>query len=461
MALVVLVASVLFVTLTRMQPEYDAYGWLVWGRQALHWNLNTNGAPSWKPLTFLFTFPYALSGRDQPWLWMVTAVAGAFSASVFAARLAYRLSGPAPGRRHAPVLAAAFAGVGVLGIVGYWPLVLIASSDPMVAALCLAAIDCHLSRRPRLAFGLLVLAALARPEAWPFVAVYAAWLWRAVPGVRVSTVLGMLAIAALWFGISALTAKTWLRAGEVALNTASTLRHDPIGGTISRFGGLYELPMWLAAAAGVALAVVRRDRVVLTLAGAALVWVAIEAGFAVHGWPAQPRYMIEPAAVFVVIAGSAVGRLLAAGPGVSQPLRWVGAAMVVILLAALVPTARDRFSVLRAEINQRRRAGIEIHRLAGVIASDGGARAILACGTAVSVVGFQSTLAWYLGLNVGFVGHKPGQAIHRHYPIVLFKPFDLGWKVLPIHIRRRQRARCDRLRTMTATGPDPPRAKRA
>ena len=58
-------------------PGYDAFGWLVWGRQVLHWNLNTDGAPSWKPLPFLFTLPYALFGRSGPWLWSVTAVAEA------------------------------------------------------------------------------------------------------------------------------------------------------------------------------------------------------------------------------------------------------------------------------------------------------------------------------------------------------------------------------------------------
>ena len=45
-----------------MRPGFDAYGWLVWGRQTLHGNLNTDGAPSWKPLTFLFTLPYSLGG---------------------------------------------------------------------------------------------------------------------------------------------------------------------------------------------------------------------------------------------------------------------------------------------------------------------------------------------------------------------------------------------------------------
>ncbi|MBJ7600559.1 hypothetical protein, partial [Candidatus Nephthysia bennettiae] len=86
-AVVLVLLSVLFVLWTGMRPAYDAYGWLVRGRQAAHLNLDTNAAPSWKPLTFLFTYPYALlAGSGALWLWMVTAVAAALAGAVFAAR---------------------------------------------------------------------------------------------------------------------------------------------------------------------------------------------------------------------------------------------------------------------------------------------------------------------------------------------------------------------------------------
>src|ERR1700683_5315977 len=65
----VIVAAVVWVVLTRMRPTDDAYGWLVGGRQVLHWNLNTDGAPSWKPLMLLFTLPYALAGAN-PQMWL-------------------------------------------------------------------------------------------------------------------------------------------------------------------------------------------------------------------------------------------------------------------------------------------------------------------------------------------------------------------------------------------------------
>ena len=87
-----------------------------------------------------------------------------------------------------------------------------------------------------------------------------------------------------------------------------------------------------------------------------------------------------------------------------------------------------------------------------MIALDGGAKRILACGTPVSIGGYQSTLAWQLGLNVGFVGHKPSRAIHKGSPVVLFKPYYLGWLVIPIHTAPASRGICAHLRANSAFG---------
>ena len=77
-----------------------------------------------------------------------------------------------------------FAGVALLGIRDWWHYMLSSQSDTMIVALCLGAIDCHLSGRPRWAFVLGALAALGRPEVWPFLALYAIWAWRAIPSMR-------------------------------------------------------------------------------------------------------------------------------------------------------------------------------------------------------------------------------------------------------------------------------------
>jgi hypothetical protein len=447
-AVVLVLVSIAFVVATRMRPEYDAYGWLVWGRQALHGNLNTDGAPSWKPLTFLFTFPYALAGQGQPFLWMVTAVAGALAGSVFAARLAYRLTGPCPERRYAPYIAGAFAGLGLLGISTYWRLILISNSDLMVVSLCLGAIDFHLSERPRVAFACLVLASFGRPEAWFFTALYAVWAWRAHPKSRPLLVGGLVLIPALWFGVSALTAKSWFRAGDLALNSVNVIHGNKITGVIGRLFGLYEAPMWIAAAIGLGFAIARRQRAVVVMAIAAVAWVIIEIGLALHGWSAVPRYLIEPGAVMVVIAGIGVGRLVALAPDGAPALRWVGPVLALILLGTLLPAGRDRARIARDEVENRRAAGTQIDRLHAVIDRDGGPSKILACGQPVSVVGFQSTLAWEVGLNVGNVGYRPGRSIDSGKPIVLFKPNGLGWHVRPIHTS----VACAALKADTATG---------
>jgi hypothetical protein len=449
-AVVVVGLAVLFVELTDMRPEYDAYGWLVWGRQTLHWNLDTNGAPSWKPLTFLFTVPYALAGNTQPWLWMVTSVAAAFAGPVFAARIAWRLAAPAP--RYARAFAGVLAGLGVLGIVGYWPLILISNADPLIVTLCLAAIDAHLSGRPRMAFALLVLAGLGRPEAWLFIGLYALWAWRSAPRMRLMILAGVAIIPAMWFGISALTAKTWLRAGDVAAGSRNVLHEHEITGVLQRFGDLYELPMQIAALVGIGFGIVRRERAVLTLTAAAAAWLVIEIVFAYRGLPATPRYMAEPAAVMVVLAGVGVARVLALASHLPLVVRPLPALAVAALAVTLVPVGRDRVSVARQAIKQRRMTGVKIDRLASVIAVAGGPKRVLACGTPVSIGGYQSTLAWQLGLNVGFVGHKPGRAIHKGYPIVLFKPYYLGWLVIPIHTAPGQRAACATLRANSAFG---------
>jgi hypothetical protein len=440
---VVLALSVLVVVLTHMRPAYDAYGWLVWGHQTLHLDLNTDGAPSWKALTYLFTVPYALAGRGAMELWMVTAVAATLAGAVFAARIAYRLTGPAPGRRYAPAAAAVLAGAGVLGIIGYSHLALIASSDPMVVALCLAAIDAHLGKRPRLAFALLVLASLGRPEAWPLALLYAVWAWRAVPATstRLLLLAGLVLIPVLSFGIPALTSKSWMSAAHLDLRSPNAVHGSKITGVIGRYHGLYELPVWLAAGAGLVLALARRKRAPLVLVAAAALWVAVEIAFAYHGFSAVPRYLIEPAAIVVVLAACAVGWVLAGTARFPRSSSVAGAVAVAVLVAALVPDAAQRVRTVRGEIGDAHRFAAQDDSLEAAIARIGGPARVLACGQPVTDVGHQSVLAWDMGVNVGEVGYKPGKAIAQGNPIVLFHSHHDGWQVRPIHTR----AACARL----------------
>jgi hypothetical protein len=452
--------SAAIVVATRVRPAYDGYGWLVWGHQTLHLNLDTNGAPSWKPLTVLFTLPYALAGHGQLWLWSLTAVCGALWSVVMTARLAYRLTGPSPERHYAPVAAAAVAAVGIVGTAHWWHYFLIADSDPMVVALLLAAVELQLVRRRGPAYACLILAALGRPEVWPFVCVYVLWAWRAAPRTRLWAILGALLVPLLWFGVSALTSHDWLEPGFQALYASTAIHGAKIPGVLHRFasmcGLLYEIP----AAAMLGFAIVRRERVLVTLAGAAVVWLVVEIGFAFHGWPAVQRYMLEPAAVLVLLAAVGVGRVLAAAPSWLAPVRRairppvrpaalalasvLVAPVLALLLAAVVPWTLARVSMTRSDL---RAARVQARRLDGLhhaIAVAGGSPAILACGSPVTTVLYESAVAWELGLNVNRVGFDPA-ATAFGTPSVLIVPNARGWSIQPVNVASAMDERCSGL----------------
>jgi hypothetical protein len=431
----VLLISVLLVVWARTRPGFDPYGWLVWGHQTIIGSLNTNAAPSWKPLPYVLTVPFALAGHYQVWLWMIASVAVSLAGVVFAGRIAYRLTAVAPERRYAGVIAALFAGLALLGIRDYSHYILSAQSDPMIVALCLGAIDCHLSGRHRWAFACGALASLGRPEIWPFLGLYSIWAWRALPSMRRLIAGGIALLLVLWFGIPALTSRSPFVAGTNALGSGRALHNDRVLGTIDRFLDLHETTLELLALVSIGLALLRRDRVILGLAVGVVALVVLEIAFALHGWPALPRYMFEAGAVMVVVAAVAVGRLLADPPRLSSAAGIAGAALVVVIAATLIPAAISRERIEHKDLRAQRQRTDEINRLASVVSRLGGAAALRRCGEPLTRLEYQTILAWQLRVNVATVGFKYGPAIHRGDPIMLFTPTHRGWKVQAIHQR--------------------------
>ncbi len=429
------VLSVVLVFWARTRPGFDPYGWLVWGHQTLHASLDTNAAPSWKPLPYLFTVPYALAGHYELRLWMITATAVSLAGVVFAGRIAYRVVDAPPDRRWAGICAAVFAGLALLGLEDYAHYILSSQSDPMIVSLCLGAIDCHLYRRPRAAFVLGALAALGRPEVFPFLAAYSLWLWLKVPGTRLLVTGGWIAIVALWFGVPAITARSPFVAATNALGSGRRLTSDKIFGTAGRFLGINELPIELAALLAVVMAFLRRDRVTLVLAGGVVVWVIVEIAFALHGWPGLARYMFEAAGVVVVLAGIAVGWLLADRPLWRGVPLWVGPLAVGVLVVSLVPAAISHARAEHSDLAEQHRRTAEINDLTTVIDQLGGVARLRACGEPLTRLQYQTMLAYTLHDNVSRVGFKYSEAIAHGNPIVLFTPFPtgVGWLVQAMH----------------------------
>ncbi len=443
-------ASAVLVMWARTLPSFDAYGWLAWGERTWHRGLDTNAAPSWKPLPYLFTALYAPTGRDlELRLWMVTAAAIAFAGVVFAGRLAYRLTAPEPDRRWPGWVAAGFAGLALLCLhdelgYGYLHYVFSSQSDPIIVTFVLAAIDLGLSGRLRAAFACGLLASLGRPETWPLLAIYSIWLWvRAQPGTRTLICCGWAALAALWFGIPALTARTPFVAAANALDSGRAPTGDRITAVLARFGDLQPWPIYLAAALsvlGAAVAMVERrtrgrDRVTLALAAGIAIWVVVEIACGLHGWPALGRYMFEPAAVATVLAGALIGRALmgdwAKRPGDRPARTWAGPAVAALLVAAVLPAAVAAVRNERADLIEQHARTAEIDALPGVVARLGGAELLHGCGEPLTRLQYQSALAYALGDNVSQVGFKYSQALAHGNPELFVTPFEsgVGWQV--------------------------------
>jgi hypothetical protein len=435
-----------FAVLAEVRPSYDAMGWMVWGHQVLHWNLNTDGAPSWKPLTFLFTLPYALAGHQgQLWLWTITAVTGAVASILLAARLVFRL---APGPSWARGVGAVFAAGGVFSLATFLHQTMIANSDPLIVALGLGAIELHLSRRYRGALALVWLAGLGRPEFWVFLLLYGGWLAARRRAQWWLVLAGLITTPAAWFVIPGLTSKSWFRAGDLALGQATAIHGNKLVGVFDRLRELTGTPMQIAVAVAIVV-VLWKNRRAAWLVGVALVWVAVEIGFALHGWSAVQRYLLEPGAVLAVVAGAGIATVL----GMRGPVRWAAAVAVLALAGLLVPFGRDTLRTDHGVLDQARVSALALKRLSAVIDADGGPRAIRSCGQPIGYLGAQSTLAWYLDMNVGPVGFRPGAAIDSGEPIVFFKLHEDGWIVHATHPAPAAAARCARLDRSTAFSP--------
>ena len=453
---VIVLISAVLVVWARTRPSYDAYGWMVWGYQTLHGSLDLGGAPSWKPVPFLFTVPFALFGHYQMWLWMITACAVALAGPVFGGRIAFRLCGGGEldsdvqgVRRYAPWVAAIVAGAAVLGIEDYFHYILSSQSDPMLVTFLLAAIDMGLIGRYRWALVFAVLTGLGRPEVWPFLGLFMLWCWFKVPRMRWMIIAGVVLIAFMWFGIPTITNGRPDVAGQLAKGSPRQLKSNQLVGTVKRFHEMQYLPVWIAAAFAVVLAAVRRDRIVLALGVGVVAWLIVEIAFAYHGWPALPRYMFEAAGVVAVLAGVAVGWLLQDGPQIVRGApAWAGVAVAAVLVIAMLPGAVSRARAERLDLRHERARTHEIAQLQTATLRLGGARHILNCGQPVTDVGYVSSLAWFYHVDVGSVGGlqqhvEAAELRNPAIPKVLFTPLPQGgWGVQPWHTRPYQVARC-------------------
>ncbi len=398
-------------------PTYDPWSWIIWGREILHLDLDTSTGPSWKPLPILFTTPFSLFGDAAPELWLVVARAGALLALLLAFRVARRLAGSG-----APGVLAGFVAAGGLLFAGGWVRAgLLANSEGLLVASVLWAVERHLDGRPRQALVLGVAAALLRPEVWPFLAVYALWLWLADRAARQFVVALLLLVPALWFLPELWGSGEPLRASSRARNpdlgtaafadrpalevteTALDLVRGPI-----LVGFVFAL--WIAA-----IRFVRSGagRTTLLLGASAVAWVALVAGMTEAGYAGNPRYLVLAAALAAVCAGVGWARIAqgtgwlarrAGRPGLGSSAPTVAA---LVLLVVGIPFGLARVDSV-ADTYAASRSQSELYEeLTRAVAEAGGPDQVLECGDPYTGRYRVPVLAWELGVHLGVVGHEP------------------------------------------------------
>jgi hypothetical protein len=464
-----LIVSLAIVLYARTRPGYDPYGWLVWGKLTIHLKLDTNGAPSWKPLPYLFTVPYALAGHYALWLWMVTSVAISLSGPIFAWRIAFRLTDSRPERRYAAYVAGlcaagfVFALQDPVGNYSYVHYILSAESDTMIVSLCLLAVDLHLSGHHKAAFWIWWLGSLGRPEVWPFYGLAGLWLWRYVPSYRRWLYASVVLLIFLWFGIPGISSKSLLTAGNVAENSPREIHGNKVTGVISRFHELLPTTVWVAAVLTVAWAAWRRRITILVVAAGTVLWVLIEIAFALHGFPAVPRYMFEAGAAVGVLAGVFIGRIVHELPGLlAQLIRRVdggrlgprlvsgvgtwGTILVLVLIAgSLAGAAHHQERIERVDLRHERQRTVLIGHLSGVVRALG-VSDMFACGQPNLPIEYQSAFAWYAGVNTGVLYVNPSYVKKHPHPLVNIYPIaGAGWEAFPSGVDPAHAAACSKM----------------
>ena len=392
-------------------PSYDPFSWIVWGREVSdpHLSFRVSGGPSWKPLPFLFTTVWGLFGGAAPTLWVITARVGGLLGLYFAWRLARRLAGRGALGHVAGLLA-------VAGIVLTldWPYYFLrGTSEVVLIGLTLGAIDRLLAGRRAQAYALAVAAGLIRPEWWPFIGLFAVYLWFRDPAwrtvkARLFILAGLALLPFLWF------VPPWIGSGDpflAASHAASYNGHlgsDKLRTVLARGVNLQVLPALIAAAVAVALGWwQRRDRLLLGLGLAVIAWWIVVVGMTLDGYPGLERFYLPAAAVTCVLGGIGIVRVAELAGGIADARRVpVTAAVVLVLVLVSIPLSSARISETRAAIPAANRAVATLKNLDRAVAAAGGHDGVFPCLNSFAAVnhGVQTALAWKLHVTLERVG---------------------------------------------------------
>ena len=408
-------------------PVYDPWTWLVWGREVAHLGLDTSGGPSWKPLPVAITAVLSPLGEAAPGGWLAVARFGWLLAPVLAAWLALRIAaGAAPGAGWGGRAAAAGAALAAASVAltadDFTP----ASrqfagglGEPLLVSLVLGAVAAELERRRRLALALGFLAALLRPEAWPFLLAYGYWAGEGDRGLRGPAIALAVAVPLLWLVPDLVASGSALTGADVARGDPDS----PLGGALDVLARALAAPLaaaWVAALGLCHWSWTRGERLPAVLLGGAAAWIVMVAAMAAAGFAGLPRF-VAPATATVSVLGGAGLALLLAAPPVDRRLLAAGAAVAVLAAAG----AAIRIAEVPGDLAEARRYDRSLTALFDLIEGSDRDR-LLRCGGRVSSYELlaEPPIAWKLDIPLSRVG------LRRRPFGVAFASRGEGWAVL-------------------------------
>jgi MFS family permease len=399
-------------------PTYDPWAWIVWGREIVDLDLQTTGGPSWKPFPVLFTAIFSLFGDAAPDLWLIVARGGAVMAVLLAFRLGARLTG---GRGVPAITAGLVAAVALVISSQFVRTMSLGNSEGLLVAFALWGVERHLDGRYRQAFVLGFLAALLRPEAWPFLGVYGAWLLLIDRRALWLVASGFALIPVLWFLPEWWGSGNLMRAADRAQqpnpNSPAFAAH-PAWQVIKDTWPLVITPVKAAAAFALALAAIdwvrrRRQGAVLAVGLLALAWVGLIAGMTQAGFSGNPRYIILGTSMLAVVGGVGFGRVVAFAGSLAArlaPPRVATVAGVVVFALLALATAHwaeprfRNFDDLDRALRYQAQLRFDLET---ALEKAGGAAAFAACGHATTGKFQVPLVAWHLKKHTLDVGLSP------------------------------------------------------
>jgi hypothetical protein len=446
-------------------PNYDPWAWVIWGREIIHLDLVTSGGPTWKPLPMIFTTLFAPLGDAAPDLWLVIARAGGIMAIAMAFALAFRLTRAALGPTRAalgltrsavrsasqpptdilaelpPLLAGTAAAVGVLVLSQYVYDVTLGYSEGLLMCVTLLAILRHLDGNRVQAFIFGFAASLDRPEIWPFLGLYAIYLWRKEPHARKLIVVLLALIVPLWFLPDLVGSGSLLRGVKYALvvgNGVSTA-HCPFCAEITTVAWplvitpfkisvalfLVAVPVGLTRALRLgrtawirtALDIVKAHRVVLATVLFGITLFVEDALLTQFGSSGNNRYVFLAASMLII--GGAVawaGAMIWLGnvfARFSGPALGVVCALLISVSAfvAVSPTRGSTLIRVGPTLHALRFEAEQREDLPKAVRLAGGAKRLASCGPIVTNPSTAPQLAWVLRMPINQLQSLSGHVL--------------------------------------------------